>query len=136
MITYPVSKTKRFAIVVRATKKIVEKGIRWRDLYGRRLKNFPADLAILEMIEGLAPPFNPNTHKLAFNVVIDIPNESITRVRTAVPLSAEELAAAQELKKAKDAYVALKNGTGTAQERQVRTEKVLAFVLKEMFGES
>ena len=103
----------------------------------------PANIVLLRRINTL-PTFDPATQKLGnpTTPVVDLVEQTITRSRAVVALTAEELQAiadaeadAAELAQLKAVYLDLKNGVGTSTQRLVRVEKVLARVMRDNYGE-
>lgn len=122
----------------KTTKEVIRKSKTPISIDGE-IKDLDPNLEVLEVIQNDRPTYNPETSKLerteteqGGQIIIDW---------NIVDLSAEELQAIQDQKdaeaerqQAKAIYLDLKKGVGTAGERLTRVEKVLARLLRDMYG--
>lgn len=143
MITYPVSKESRWAIYDKEKKVVVARNREWPRSDGMAIKGAQENLVPLLHVTEAKPVYDPETEKLVpTEEVIDLAANTLTVGWEEVELTAGELAdiaageqEATQRQAAKTAYNALMNGTGTQAERLVRCERVLAAVLKQIFGQ-
>lgn len=98
----------------------------------------PPVIQLKRVVDETQPQYDANTHKLVRTFTDNDNAGTRTFVWNAVPLTQEELdakaaaaAEATELTVLQTVYTALKNGTGTANERIQRLERAVAWLLRE-----
>lgn len=103
----------------------------------------PPFLQLRRVVDETQPPFDPATEKLVREFVDDDAAATRTFRQVVAPMTAEEIAAYQrrqadaaELDQLRAVYDDLKNGVGTATQRQVRVERVCAWLLKDYAREN
>ena len=107
----------------------------WPVADGSEIPNLDPDFVPLLEVNEDQPVYDPATHYLArTEPVVDVNANTHTHGWEILPRSQEDLDAEAEREQAKAMYQDLKNGVGTQLERLVRTEKVCAYLLKDLFG--
>ena len=135
MINYPVDvENTRWATWRISTAEIEKHNREWPRHDGGEIVNLSPDIVPLLEVREDRPAYDPATHRLqSVAGVVDVPNNTHTHGWQIVPLTAEELADIAEREQAKAFYQDLKDGVGTQLERLVRTERVCAYLLKDLF---
>lgn len=137
MISYPVSKDKRFDVYDKTFGGFRKKNIPWLRADGMQLKNLPLNIVWLERIH-THDPFDSATEKLGQPAPsIDLANETVTYHRPAIALTQEEIDARTEkaednLRRDQLRTIARKFKDGTATDQQV--QKAIYWLFKEIGG--
>jgi hypothetical protein len=137
-INYPVDvENTRWAMWRISTAEIEKHNRRWPRHDGGEIVNMSDDIVpLLEVIED-QPEYDPAIDQLeAVAGVVDIPNNTHTHGWNIVPRPQEDIDEDADRAQAIALYQDLKDGTGTQLQRLVRTEKVCAYLLKDLFDAS
>ena len=136
MITYPVDvKNTRWSLYDTNLSTITVHNKAWPDRFGREITTLESNLVPLLEVNEDQPVYDTATHHLTRSEpVVDVAANTHTHGWIIVPRSVEDLADEAEREIAKAQYADLMAGTGTQLERLVRTERVAAYMLKNMFG--
>lgn len=141
-ITYPVDvENTWWALYDTDTLTVVKERARWPRHDGEAMEGLSPNLVPLLMVYAAAPAYDAATQKLDPPTwTVDVANNTYTRTWSIVALSQAELDDIAERDshnsvegQAKSAYTALKNGTGTNEERIQRIENILSWFLKDRF---
>ena len=135
-ISYPVDvENTRWATWRLSTAEIIKHARPWPRHDGGEIVDLDPDIVPLLEVREAQPAYDPATHKLqSVAPVVDVPGNTHTHGWTIVPLTQEELDEIAERAQAVAVYQDLKDGTGTQLQRLVRTERVCAYLLKDLFG--
>jgi len=141
MINYPVDPQSRWAIWSISEAKILKHNKPYPRADGGEIVGLDPDIVPLLEVNEPAPvdgvDYDSATHYIArTEPVVDVNANTHTHGWEILPRSQEDLDAEAEREQAKAMYQDLKDGVGTQLERLVRTEKVCAYLLKELFGAS
>jgi hypothetical protein len=136
MITYPVDvENTRWASWRISTAEIEKHNRPWPRHDGGEIVNLSPDIVPLLEVQATKPAFDPELQRLTRPApVVDVEANTHTHGWTVTPLSQEELDDIAEREQAIAVYQDLKDGTGTQLQRLVRTERVCAYLLKDLFG--
>ena len=134
-IIYPVDTNTRWSIWSISEATIKRHNKPWPRADGTEIVGLDDDLVPLLEVQEEQPAFDPETHYLErADAVIDVDANTHTHGWNIVARSQEDLDAEAELEQAKAVYQDLVNGAGTQSQRLMRTEKVCAYLLKNLFG--
>jgi hypothetical protein len=135
MIIYPVDPDSRWAAWRISTAKIIKHNKPWPRHDGGEIVDLDPDLVPLLEVQATKPAFDSALQRLTrSDPVVDVAANTHTHGWTVVQIPQEELDDIAEREQAKAVYQDLKDGTGTQLQRLVRTEKVCAYLLKDLFG--
>ena len=137
-ISYPVDvENTRWSAWRISTAEIIKHGKPWPRHDGGEIVDLDPDIVPLLEVREAQPAYDPAVERLTPSApVVDVGNNTHTHGWTIVPLTQEELDEIAERQQAKAMYQDLVNGTGTQLQRLVRTERVCAYLLKDLFDAS
>jgi hypothetical protein len=137
-ITYPVDvENTRWSVVRISTNEIERHNKPWPRADGEEIVGLDADLVPLLEVQEAKPVFDPDLERLGRTAaVIDIPNNTHTHGWEIIALTQEELDAIAELAAIKAAHDALKAHSGSSAQRATLLENVVAYMLKDIYGDA
>ena len=137
MITYPTDPLSRWAMWSISQETILKHNRAWPVADGSEIPNLDPDFVPLLEVNEDQSVYDPATHYLNRTAaVVDVNANTHTHGWEILPRPQEDIDADAEREQAKAMYQLLQNGTGTQLERLVRTERVCAYLLKDLFGAS
>ena len=137
MINYPVDPQSRWAIWSISEAKILKHNKPYPRADGGEIVGLDPDIVPLLEVNEDQPVYDPATHYLSRTTpVVDVNANTHTHGWEILPRDPQDIADDAEREQAKAMYQLLQNGTGTQLERLVRTERVCAYLLKDLFGAS
>ena len=135
MINYPVDPQSRWSIWSISGAEILKHNKPWPRADGEEIVGLDPDIIPLLEVESAQPVYDPATHYLSRTApVVDVNANTHTHGWEILPRPQADIDADAEREQAKAMYLDLKNGVGTQLERLVRTEKVCAYLLKNLYG--
>ena len=135
MITYPVAPESRWATWSISGAEILKHNKPWPRADGGEIVGLDPDIVPLLEVNEDQPVYDPATHYLSrTEPVVDVNANTHTHGWEILPRDQADIDAEAEREQAKAMYQDLKDGVGTQLERLVRTEKVVAYLLKSQFG--
>ena len=138
MITYPVDVENTLWAAWRiSTAEIIKHAKPWPRHDGGEIVGLDPDLVPLLEVQGARPAYDAATERLTRSApIVDVDANTHTHGWEITPLTQQEIDDIAERAQALAVYQDLKNGNGTQLQRLVRTEKVCAYLLKDLFGAS